>query len=219
VLLPLAIAVLAAACAGPSPSPSPSTAPAGSPASLSASPQTPEPSASPTADLPSASTIEPSPTPSPSASPSTPARPTPEDNAAKACTGSAKTRDFFTAIAEAVAWPVYCAVLPAGWFVETGEYRLANGGQMVISYRTNAGGHLELREGRWCTDSEPACSPHDSVIGPASFGGLTGQLTTSGGELVLYVDPGEPASWTATGVGVDEATFRSICSRLALVGA
>ena len=114
---------------------------------------------------------------------------------------------------------MYCAVLPAGWFVEAGEYRLANGGQMVISYRTNAGGHLELREGRWCTDSETACSPHDSVIGPASFGGLTGQLTTAGGDLVLYVDPGESASWTATGVGVDEASFRSICARLALVGA
>ena len=205
-----------AGCAAPNSSSGvPTEAPATTSSSIgpaSTSP-TPSESVSPTDELPSAATIQPSQSPS-----STP-RPTPADTAARACTGSAKTRDFFTAIAEAVSWPVYCAVLPSGWFVEAGEYHLANGGQMVISYRTNAGGHLELREGRWCTDSASACSPRDSVIGPASFGDRDGQLMRSGGDLVIYVDPGEPASWTATGSGLDEATFRSICAKLAPVGA
>jgi len=35
--------------------------------------------------------------------------------------------------------------------VEAGQYRLADGGRMIIAYRTRTGAHLELREGRWCT--------------------------------------------------------------------
>jgi len=138
---------------------------------------------------------------------------------AASCTGSADTKDFFTAIAEAVGWPVYCAVLPAGWSVEAGQYRLADGGRMVIAYRTRTGGHLELREGRWCTAGAGACSPHDTVVGPARFGDLGGQLETLGDDLVLYAGPGQAASWTATGRGLDVATFRTLCAGFALVGA
>jgi len=162
-----------------------------------------------------------------SASPSPATQPTPPstraspaaDRAAASCTGSADTKDFFTAIAEAVAWPVYCAVLPAGWSVEAGQYRLADGGRMVIAYRTRTGGHLELREGRWCTAGPTACSPHDTIVGAARFGDLDGQLETLGDALVLYASPGQPASWTATGLGLDEATFRSLCAGLYLLGA
>lgn len=123
------------------------------------------------------------------------------------------------AIAEAVDWNVYCAVLPAGWSVDTGSYHLAGGGQMVISYKSAAGGHLELREGRWCTDSANACSAHDTDIGPAPFGGEAGELTTLGGGFFLYVDPGQTPSWTAIGTGIDEATFRQLCTNVALVKA
>ncbi len=139
--------------------------------------------------------------------------------AAATCTGSADTKDFFTAIAEAVAWPVYCAVLPAGWSVEAGEYRLADGGRMIIAYRTRAGAHLELREGRWCTDGASACSPHDAIVGSASFGDLNGQLETLGDDLLLHANPGQAASWTATGHGLDESTFRSLCASLVVVRA
>jgi hypothetical protein len=139
--------------------------------------------------------------------------------AAAKCTGSADTKDFFTAIAEAVGWPVYCAVLPAGWSVEAGQYRLADGGRMIIAYRTRAGAHLELREGRWCTAGASACSPHDAIVGSARFGDLDGQLETLGDDLVLYVYPGQAASWTATWSGPDEATFRSLCAGLGLVKA
>jgi hypothetical protein len=139
--------------------------------------------------------------------------------AAASCAGSADTKDFFTAIAEAVGWPVYCAVLPAGWSVEAGQYRLADGGRMIIAYRTRTGGHLELREGRWCTAGASACSPHDAVVGPALFGDLSGQLETLGDDLVVYASPGQAASWTATGQGLDESTFRSLCAGLRLVRA
>ena len=208
----LVLGLAVAACGGPSQSPgaSSSTPPAG-PTAPSIGAATTEPSVS--IQTPSASIDQASPSVTPSP------RATPSDASAKACTGSAKTRDFFSAIAEAVAWPVYCAILPAGWFVEAGQYRLANGGQMVISYRTNTGAHLELREGRWCTDSASACSPHDAVVGDASFGNLQGQLTRNAGNLVLYVDPGASASWTATATGLDEGTFRGILSNLGLVKA
>ena len=211
-ILLLVADLAAAACGSPAasttaPRPSVSTATAGSP-SVAASP-TPTATA-PGSPLSSATTR---PTPSPSGQVSD------ADSAAASCTGSADTKDFFTAIAEAVGWPVYCAVLPAGWSVEAGQYRLADGGRMVIAYRTRTGGHLELREGRWCTAGASACSPHDAIVGAARFGDLSGQLETLGDDLVLYANPGQSASWTATGQGLDEATFRSLCAALELVGA
>lgn len=159
--------------------------------------------------------------PSPSASPT--ATPGGPDAAAAACSGSAQTKDFFTAIAEAVSWHVFCAVLPAGWSVDRGSgntYALANGGRMVIGYHTNAGLHLELREGHWCTDSTNACSPHDQDLGPIALGDLQGELMTLGsGAFVVYVDPGQSPSWTVTGTGMDEAGFRTLLAALALVRA
>ena len=91
---------------------------------------------------------------------------------------------------------------------------------MVIGYHTNAGPHLELREGHWCTDSASACSPHDQDLGPISVGDLHGELMTLGsGGYVVYVAPGESPSWTFTGTGMDEAAFRSLVGALALVRA
>lgn len=169
---------------------------------------------------PSPSSQPPIETASPSVTPS--ATPGGPDAAAAACSGSAQTKDFFTAIAEAVAWHVYCAVLPSGWAVDRGSgntYALANGGRMVIGYHTNAGDHLELREGHWCTDSASACSPHDQDIGPLNVGDLHGELMALGGGFVVYVDPGDTPSWTITGTGMDEAGFRALVAALALVRA
>jgi hypothetical protein len=179
----------------------------GSPSpTATASPTSPPPSATATVQV--------------SASPS----PTGPDSAAGACFGSASTRDFFTAIAEAVDWPVYCAVLPSGWAVDRGSgntYALANGGRMVIGYHNNAGAHLELREGHWCTDSASACAPHDQDIGPIALGDLQGELMSLGPDagFAVYVDPGQVPSWAVTGTGMDEATLRSLCGALAIVGA
>jgi hypothetical protein len=127
------------------------------------------------------------------------------------------------AIAEAVDWPVYCAVLPSGWGVDRGSgntYNLANGGRVVIGYHTNAGDHLELREGHWCTTGLSACSPHDQDLGPVAIGDLQGELMTLGsGGYVVYVAPGQVPSWTVTGTGMDEGSFRTLLANLALVRA
>jgi hypothetical protein len=186
------------------------------------SPPSDEPSTSPTA--PASPSSEPSSEPSTeTASPDVTPSSTPggAGGTALACSGSSQTKDFFTAIAEAVQWPVYCAVLPAGWSVDRGSgntYALANGGRMVIGYHTNAGLHLELREGHWCTDSANACSPHDQDVGPIALGDLNGELMTLGsGGYVAYIAAGESPSWTITGTGIDEAAFRSLVGALALV--
>jgi len=210
------IGLAAASCGSPA-----------TPGSTLASPTIPSAAASPTIPSAAASPTVVSTVLSPSSSaaassPSSAATATPRaggGSAAASCSGSADTKDFFTAIAEAVGWPVYCAVLPAGWSVEAGQYRLADGGRMVIAYRTRTGGHLELREGRWCTAGASACTPHDAILGSARFGNLTGQLETLSDDLVLYVNPGQAASWTATGRGLDEATFRALCANLDLVRA
>ena len=207
------IGLAAASCGSPAP-----------PGSTLASPTIPA-AASPAATVASPTVVATVLSPSPSAATSSPsfaATATPRADggtAAASCSGSADTKDFFAAIAEAVGWPVYCAVLPAGWSVEAGQYRLAEGGRMVIAYRTRTGGHLELREGRWCIAGASACSPHDTILGSARFGNLTGQLETLSDDLVLYVNPGQVASWTATGRGLDEATFRALCANLGLVKA
>jgi hypothetical protein len=208
------IGLAAASCGSPA-----------TPSSTLASATIPPAAASPAAPVASPTVVATEFSPSPSAAASSrsfAATATPRaggGTAAASCSGSADTKDFFTAIAEAVGWPVYCAVLPAGWSVEAGQYRLAEGGRMVIAYRTRTGGHLELREGRWCTAGVSACSPHDTILGSARFGNLTGQLETLSGDLVLYVSPGQAASWTATGRGLDEATFRTLCANLGLVKA
>ncbi len=207
----LLVADLAAAACGSSATPT--TTPQASILARTASPSTvaPIPTLTAMATGSPRSTATTRPTPSASGALSA------AGGAAASCTGSADTKDFFTAIAEAVGWPVYCAVLPAGWSVEAGQYRLADGGRMIIAYRTRTGGHLELREGRWCTAGASACSPHDAIVGPARFGDLSGQLETLGDDLVLYANPGQPASWTAIGQGLDEATFRSLCAGFDLV--
>jgi hypothetical protein len=189
------------------------------PSTPSASPSPPATASTSPVESLATGSAEPSSAPSPTPSATTAHGP---DQTAAACFGSSDTRDFFVAIAEAVTWPVYCAVLPAGWAVDAGvgknTYALANGGRMVIGYHNDSGGHLELREGHWCTDSADACSPHDADIGPAQLGDQTGELMSLNSGYVLYLDPGRVASWTVTGTGLDQPTFTRLSAALALVG-
>ena len=208
-------------------------------ATVSGSPAVPTPSAEEPAASPSPSGEPPSASPTPAASArrsSAPASPSPSsptptptsahlpDQGAAACFGSLDTRDFFDAIAEAVAWPVYCAVLPSDWAVDAGAgkntYALANGGRMVIGYHNGSGAHLELQEGHWCTDGATACAPMAADLGPIAAGDLHGELVDLGGSdgFAVYVSPGQVPSWTFTGTGLDEATFRSLIGSLAPVG-
>lgn len=118
-----------------------------------------------------------------------------------------------------MAWPVYCAVLPDGWFVDAGTFRLASGGRLDVTYRGPGDARLSLAEGNFCagTDIE-ACAPRDAVIGPSPFGDREGELGRLANGLVLDVDRGAIQSWRATGLGLSEEAFRAICAALLRVG-
>ena len=172
-----------------------------------------EPTASASADT---ETPTPATTPAPpdaSASPSASTGPGPAD----ACTGTAANRSFFASVASAVDWTVYCADLPTGWFVDSGEYRLAGGGRMEIAYRGPGGARLELHEGAFCADSS-GCIPSGTEVGSAPFGDKTGTLVSADdGTWALSADSDQPASYLAVGSGVSEDAFRAMAAGLVSV--
>jgi hypothetical protein len=181
--------------------------------SVAASPSTtptPIPSA---AASPGSSPSEAAPTPVPSPTP------VPAPDPAAVCTGSDRNRDFYAAVAEAVDWDVYCPVLPSGWFVDRGTYRLAGGGRLEIAYKGPAGARLELREGAFCSEAD-GCVPDGTERGEAAFGDRTGTLVElAGGGWAIVVDRGARISWLARGEGLTEAEFVELVARLALVAA
>lgn len=169
---------------------------------------TPEPTPAPT-DEPGA-TPETTPTPGTSLDPN--ASPSPAPDAA--CTVSDDNPAFFAAAAIVMDWDVYCAVLPPGWFLQSGRYRQANGGFLEVSYSASGGRTLALREGGFCGDSG-GCVPAGSEIGAATFGGVAGTLVSgTDGSWAVVVAKGEALSWLAVGTGMDEATFRALAGAL-----
>jgi hypothetical protein len=105
-------------------------------------------------------------------------------------------------------------VLPRGWFVGTGEYRLRDGGYLAITYEGPGEAQLALQEGAVCTATDD-CMPEGVAIGEASFGDRTGSLVDLGdGQLALVVDRGAPTSWIATGAGIEESLFRELAAAL-----
>lgn len=130
------------------------------------------------------------------------------------CTGSVGNRDFFSSVAASVAWTVYCAVLPDGWFIESGNYRLRSQGQMRVAYRGPDGAHLELSEGAFCADAN-GCVPNGQANGTAMFGDLDGTMyDLDGGGLAIVVDQGAAISWLAIGGNLDQPTFRALVAEL-----
>lgn len=117
-----------------------------------------------------------------------------------------------------MAWPVYCAVLPDGWFLETGSYRLADGGRLEVTYRGPADVHVEIVEGNVCGGEDAdVCVPRDAVIGPSALGDREGELGRLANGLVLDLDRGATPSWRATGLGLSEEAFRAICTAFLVV--
>jgi hypothetical protein len=141
----------------------------------------------------------------PGATPSGSEAPSPSSDAP--CTSSTTNPTFFSTIAESVSWTVYCAVLPAGWYFQLGNYDLNGAGQMTVTYKGPGGVHLQLQEGAFCTGGESVCATHDSIIGPTAYGDQTGQLMTLVPGYVVYVSPGVPPSWAAASVDLPESTF------------
>lgn len=171
------------------------------------------PSASPTAS-PTTPTTEPSETPSATPSETASASPSGEAGSADLCAGNDDNRDFYRNVAEDVAWPVYCPVLPSGWFVTAGTYRLASGGWMKIAYRGPGGAHLELNEGAFCNEND-GCVPAGADDGEAAFGDLIGTFVTGDDASVsVVVDRGADLSWLVTGKGLDGDELRDIAAAL-----
>jgi hypothetical protein len=138
-------------------------------------------------------------------------------SAAAGCSGSDGHRDFYQAVAEAVAWDVYCPVLPTGWFLDAGTYRLSNGGRMEVSWKGTGERRLIVREGAFCTE-EGGCVPEGVDAGSAFFGPLTGTLVAGeDGSWTVVVDRGAARSWMVIGTGMDESALRQFAAALLLV--
>ena len=225
--LALLVALLVAACGGSTPSggngSSGTAAPTGA---ASAAPGTPggagssgAPTASSGSSEPGSSPAEASAAPAPSDVPSGP--PTPFSSAgvgtADVCSGSVDNQTFYAHLAASVSWEVYCAVLPKGWVVSAGQYRLANGGKLTITYRGQDGATVSLSEGSFCTDGS-GCVPSGTDAGAASFGTLPGTLVViDSGGYAIVVARGEQPSWLMVTSGLDQATTVSLGAALAKV--
>ena len=153
-----------------------------------------------------------------SATPFAAASPSPRPGTADACSGTAENRDFYSALATSVAWDVYCATLPPGWFVESGSYRLSNGGQLSITYKGPDGARLAIREGGYCV-GHPDCVPAGTDAGAARFGDRDARLLDlgNGSWLVVVVPAGADVDWQAVGTGMDGAALGAFTAAFARV--
>jgi hypothetical protein len=203
------LALLVAACgATESSSPAPS---AGS--TSPGSSNTPGSTGGPT-EQPSGEVTEP-PAGSPSGAPTD--TPAPSAGSADACSGNDENRAFYEAVAGDVTWEVYCAVLPAGWFVDAGSFRLAGGGKLEISYKGPGEQRIEMRQGTYC-DGVEGCLPTGPDAGSASYGGRPARLVDTGGGTWLVVAEGGDVNWEAKGLGMDGPTLASHTAAFVLVG-
>jgi hypothetical protein len=180
----------------------------GAAASPSLSASTSPSSAAPTAE----------PTATPAETPTVSTEPSPASSARAAsvegCTGSDDNRSFFGKAAADLDWPVYCAALPARWFVSAGSYSRAGPGKLEISYKGPNGATLALQQGAFCTDGT-GCVPEGSDAGNTTFGDQAGTLVHfEDGRVAAVVDRGEQLSWLAIGNGLTDDAFRSITGAL-----
>jgi hypothetical protein len=172
----------------------------------SEAPETEEPSDEPSVEPTEAASAEPT------------DEATTDPGSTSACSGTAENRDFYASVAAAVGWTVYCPVLPKGWFVESGQYRLAGGGRMEIGYRGPSGARFTLREGAFCNEAD-GCVPAGTEMGSSAFGDLDGTLTgADDGGWAIVVAAGQKPSWLIVGSSLDEAAFRKIAADLIAVG-
>ena len=108
---------------------------------------------------------------------------------------------------------MYCAVLPARWSVESGQYRLAGGGWMRIAYRARA--------------VPASSSPRaPSAIGRWVRAGRSGRrfrrvrrhagtlIAGDDGRYAVVVDRGARRSLVAIGEGLDVDTFKGFAADL-----
>ncbi len=224
-----ALVALLAACDGSTPSSGASSSAGASPQESGAPVTTDEPvgsadpatSADPAASEDPEATDESVPTDGPveSADPGASELPSAEaGSGAAACSGNLSNREFFEGIAKAVEWPVLCGVLPKGWFVSQGAYRLANGGKVIVSYKGPSGAAITLSEGAYCLTDAAGCTPSGSDLGEATLGPLGGTLYETTDGYAIIVAAGENPGWSMTTRGLTQETTVSLGAALAQVG-
>lgn len=141
----------------------------------------------------------------------------PPVGSATACSGTDENRDFYASMAAAVAWDVYCPVLPEGWFVDDGQYRLAGGGWMEISYDGPGEASLLLRQGMDCAEPDD-CVPPGRDVGETALGGRSAALVAGDdGSWTAVADRGARPSWVLVLRGVAEPEARQVAADLHLV--
>jgi len=124
------------------------------------------------------------------------------------CTGSADNQAFLTDAARLMSFDVYCAALPAKWYLAGGTFTRPNGGQVLITYKKTGGGQLEICEGQ---------CPSEGTSGSASFGDLPGGLAASPGVNAIYASVGigsATATYSITATGIAQSELASIGSTM-----
>jgi hypothetical protein len=132
---------------------------------------------------------------------------------AAACSGTDANRTFFADGARDLSFDVYCAVLPSGWWVDSGSYDAASGGYLQVDYKTSGSANFTLREGRWCPP-EKACIAHGPAVGTASFDGMTGPLCLNAGTFNLEIGTWANPRYLMVGHGMTQAQFTALSAAL-----
>jgi hypothetical protein len=161
-----------------------------------------------TADVTAPPTLAPPPT-----APPTPTNP---PGSVSQCTGSAKQRQFLVDAASHLPFSVYCARLPVGWWMQTGQWDLQAGQWLIARYENSSGAVFELSEWNWCVTKPSECWPVGVPLGPAMFGNLDGGLVQVNTTPMygIYVDPDTTHSYAAIGKGFTRAGFVAVVAGL-----
>lgn len=132
------------------------------------------------------------------------------------CSATVDDVSFFKGASMSASFDVYCAVLPAGWSVES---RSPDGAMPLwVAYRGPNQELFELIEGPVCTTSAFASDCLlGTVVGSAAFGDRQGILRQAGGDFALYLDPTQDPSWVARGQGMSLETFKALTAGLIVV--
>jgi len=213
--LVLATVVVLAGCKTASPVTQPPTAtstptPAATPTATPSSTAAPSAVETPTAVPEATATAAPSATAAASAAPS---------SVAGLCSGTADQQAFFAAAAAKLPMDVYCAVIPAGWWLASANYQQPNGGLLVAGYKNNAGATVEISQGNFCTTTPSTCWAVVTTIGTGKFGPLSGTLVTASATPVygIYVGANTTHSYVITGQGMTQAKFVAIAAAIVKV--
>jgi hypothetical protein len=206
----IALALLVAACGASGPETSPSSNGSNGSGQATTSAQATNAVASPGA---SSATPGSSPSADPGASGGSPTKSGP-NTTADACTGSQTNHQFFANAAAALPWPVLCAVLPTGWYLDSGKYQLAGGGKFLITYKGPGGATVSLSEGAFCQDPG-GCVPSGTDAGDAALGSRTGTFVNlDSGDFAIVVDRAATISWLFVAHGLDAATAKALGAAL-----